>query len=72
MYLKIRVAFYEPAGTKTAGLKEYAKRNNLTGKKRYGHCCFGANMNFDRFIAFIADEAAHENDRPTTNGIESR
>lgn len=46
----------EPAGAlATAGLKEYAKRNNLTGKTLIG-IASGANMNFDR-LRFIAERA---------------
>ena len=46
----------EPAGAlATAGLKEYAKRNNLTGKTLVG-IASGANMNFDR-LRFIAERA---------------
>ncbi|MDZ4211016.1 MAG: threonine ammonia-lyase, biosynthetic, partial [Methylotenera sp.] len=46
----------EPAGAlATAGLKEYAKRNNLSGKTLVG-IASGANMNFDR-LRFIAERA---------------
>lgn len=46
----------EPAGAlATAGIKEYAKRNNLTGKTLVG-IASGANMNFDR-LRFIAERA---------------
>ena len=46
----------EPAGAlATAGIKEYAKRNNLTGKTLIGTAS-GANMNFDR-LRFIAERA---------------
>lgn len=46
----------EPAGAlATAGLKEYAKRNQLTGKTLIG-IASGANMNFDR-LRFIAERA---------------
>lgn len=46
----------EPAGAlATAGLKEYAKRNNITGKTLVG-IASGANMNFDR-LRFIAERA---------------
>ncbi len=46
----------EPAGAlATAGIKEYAKRNNLTGKTLIG-IASGANMNFDR-LRFIAERA---------------
>ena len=46
----------EPAGAlATAGLKEYAKRNKLTGKTLIG-IASGANMNFDR-LRFIAERA---------------
>ncbi len=46
----------EPAGAlATAGLKEYAKRNNLIGKTLIG-IASGANMNFDR-LRFIAERA---------------
>ncbi|NOS97496.1 MAG: threonine ammonia-lyase, biosynthetic [Methylotenera sp.] len=46
----------EPAGAlATAGLKEYAKRNNLHGKTLIG-IASGANMNFDR-LRFIAERA---------------
>jgi len=46
----------EPAGAlATAGLKEYAKRNNLQGKTLIG-IASGANMNFDR-LRFIAERA---------------
>jgi threonine dehydratase len=46
----------EPAGAlATAGLKEYAKRNHLTGKTLIG-IASGANMNFDR-LRFIAERA---------------
>ncbi|WP_047540802.1 threonine ammonia-lyase, biosynthetic [Methylotenera versatilis] len=46
----------EPAGAlATAGIKEYAKRNNLTGKTLVA-IASGANMNFDR-LRFIAERA---------------
>lgn len=46
----------EPAGAlATAGLKEYAERNHLTGKTLIG-IASGANMNFDR-LRFIAERA---------------
>lgn len=46
----------EPAGAlATAGLKEYAKRHNLSGKTLIG-IASGANMNFDR-LRFIAERA---------------
>jgi threonine dehydratase len=46
----------EPAGAlATAGIKEYAKRNNITGKTLIG-IASGANMNFDR-LRFIAERA---------------
>ena len=46
----------EPAGAlATAGIKEYATRNNLTGKTLIG-IASGANMNFDR-LRFIAERA---------------
>ena len=46
----------EPAGAlATAGLKEYAKRNNLNGETLIG-IASGANMNFDR-LRFIAERA---------------
>ncbi|MES2580534.1 MAG: threonine ammonia-lyase, biosynthetic [Pseudomonadota bacterium] len=46
----------EPAGAlAAAGIKEYAKRNNLTGKTLVG-IASGANMNFDR-LRFIAERA---------------
>lgn len=46
----------EPAGAlATAGIKEYAKRNNLNGKTLIG-IASGANMNFDR-LRFIAERA---------------
>jgi threonine dehydratase len=46
----------EPAGAlATAGLKEYAKRNNLSGKTLVA-IASGANMNFDR-LRFIAERA---------------
>ncbi len=46
----------EPAGAlATAGIKEYAKRNNLTGKTLIG-IASGANMNFDR-LRFVAERA---------------
>lgn len=46
----------EPAGAlATAGLKEYAKRNKITGKTLIG-IASGANMNFDR-LRFIAERA---------------
>ncbi|HSR01612.1 MAG TPA: threonine ammonia-lyase, biosynthetic, partial [Methylophilaceae bacterium] len=46
----------EPAGAlATAGLKEYALRNNLTGKTLIG-IASGANMNFDR-LRFVAERA---------------
>jgi len=46
----------EPAGAlATAGIKEYAKRNQLTGKTLIG-IASGANMNFDR-LRFIAERA---------------
>lgn len=46
----------EPAGAlATAGIKEYAKRNNITGKTLVG-IASGANMNFDR-LRFIAERA---------------
>ncbi len=46
----------EPAGAlATAGIKEYIKRNNLTGKTLVG-IASGANMNFDR-LRFIAERA---------------
>jgi threonine dehydratase len=46
----------EPAGAlATAGLKEYAKSNHLTGKTLIG-IASGANMNFDR-LRFIAERA---------------
>lgn len=46
----------EPAGAlATAGIKEYAKRNKLTGKTLVG-IASGANMNFDR-LRFIAERA---------------
>ena len=46
----------EPAGAlATAGIKEYAKRNKLTGKTLIG-IASGANMNFDR-LRFIAERA---------------
>ncbi len=46
----------EPAGAlATAGIKEYAKRNNLHGKTLIG-IASGANMNFDR-LRFIAERA---------------
>ncbi len=46
----------EPAGAlATAGIKEYAKRNNLQGKTLIG-IASGANMNFDR-LRFIAERA---------------
>jgi len=46
----------EPAGAlATAGIKEYAKRNNLSGETLIG-IASGANMNFDR-LRFIAERA---------------
>ncbi|MBX9676376.1 MAG: threonine ammonia-lyase, biosynthetic [Methylotenera sp.] len=46
----------EPAGAlATAGIKEYAKRNHMTGKTLIG-IASGANMNFDR-LRFIAERA---------------
>jgi len=46
----------EPAGAlATAGIKEYAKRNKLSGKTLIG-IASGANMNFDR-LRFIAERA---------------
>ena len=46
----------EPAGAlATAGIKEYAKRNKITGKTLIG-IASGANMNFDR-LRFIAERA---------------
>jgi threonine dehydratase len=46
----------EPAGAlATAGLKEYAKRHNLSGKTLVS-IASGANMNFDR-LRFIAERA---------------
>ena len=46
----------EPAGAlAAAGIKEYANRNNLTGKTLVG-IASGANMNFDR-LRFIAERA---------------
>ena len=46
----------EPAGAlATAGIKEYATRNNITGKTLVG-IASGANMNFDR-LRFIAERA---------------
>ena len=46
----------EPAGAlATAGIKEYAVRNNITGKTLIG-IASGANMNFDR-LRFIAERA---------------
>ena len=46
----------EPAGAlATAGIKEYAARNNLQGKTLVG-IASGANMNFDR-LRFIAERA---------------
>ncbi|MES2636481.1 MAG: threonine ammonia-lyase, biosynthetic [Pseudomonadota bacterium] len=46
----------EPAGAlATAGIKEYAKRNNISGKTLIG-IASGANMNFDR-LRFIAERA---------------
>ena len=46
----------EPAGAlATAGIKEYAKRNQLSGKTLIG-IASGANMNFDR-LRFIAERA---------------
>ncbi len=46
----------EPAGAlAVAGLKEYAKRNNLHGKTLIG-IASGANMNFDR-LRFVAERA---------------
>ena len=46
----------EPAGAlATAGIKEYAKRNQLTGETLIG-IASGANMNFDR-LRFIAERA---------------
>ena len=46
----------EPAGAlATAGIKEYAARNNLSGKTLIG-IASGANMNFDR-LRFIAERA---------------
>lgn len=46
----------EPAGAlATAGIKEYASRNQLTGKTLVG-IASGANMNFDR-LRFIAERA---------------
>jgi threonine dehydratase len=46
----------EPAGAlATAGIKEYAKRNQLSGKTLIGTAS-GANMNFDR-LRFIAERA---------------
>ena len=46
----------EPAGAlATAGIKEYAARNGLTGKTLIG-IASGANMNFDR-LRFIAERA---------------
>ena len=46
----------EPAGAlATAGIKEYAKRNNLKGNTLVG-IASGANMNFDR-LRFIAERA---------------
>lgn len=46
----------EPAGAlATAGIKEYAARNNITGKTLVG-IASGANMNFDR-LRFIAERA---------------
>ena len=46
----------EPAGAlATAGIKEYAKRNNLQGETLIG-IASGANMNFDR-LRFIAERA---------------
>lgn len=46
----------EPAGAlSTAGIKEYIKRNQLTGKTLIG-IASGANMNFDR-LRFVAERA---------------
>jgi threonine dehydratase len=46
----------EPAGAlATAGLKEYAERNHLTGKTLVA-IASGANMNFDR-LRFVAERA---------------
>ncbi len=46
----------EPAGAlATAGIKEYTKRNKITGKTLIG-IASGANMNFDR-LRFIAERA---------------
>lgn len=46
----------EPAGAlATAGIKEYAKRNNITGKTLIS-IASGANMNFDR-LRFVAERA---------------
>ncbi|MFA6178020.1 MAG: threonine ammonia-lyase, biosynthetic [Candidatus Methylopumilus sp.] len=46
----------EPAGAlATAGIKEYIKRNNITGKTLIG-IASGANMNFDR-LRFVAERA---------------
>lgn len=46
----------EPAGAlATAGIKEYVKRNNITGKTLVA-IASGANMNFDR-LRFIAERA---------------
>ena len=46
----------EPAGAlATAGIKEYIKRNNLSGKTLIG-IASGANMNFDR-LRFVAERA---------------
>jgi threonine dehydratase len=46
----------EPAGAlATAGIKEYVKRNNVTGKTLIG-IASGANMNFDR-LRFVAERA---------------
>jgi threonine dehydratase len=46
----------EPAGAlATAGIKEYAERNNITGKTLIG-IASGANMNFDR-LRFVAERA---------------
>ncbi len=46
----------EPAGAlATAGIKEYAKRNNMTGKTLVG-IASGANMNFGR-LRFVAERA---------------
>lgn len=46
----------EPAGAlATAGIKEYAKHNNVTGKTLIG-IASGANMNFDR-LRFVAERA---------------